>query len=677
MGDVIKSAVDSITDVLEDVVEDLIDVVGAVWDDVIIELAEDIVAIIGIEDQIIIQTDHVSTKLYTDDDADFVKRALVATALDRQKHNSSGVLSHFIKHTYEAKSKGDKYYQYGENEYIRGLPTASIHSNAIDPADVDAAITSQLGVPITVTKVDKRYPSDETLAKFILQLSHDYINSTNSLTLTIFPGNTFHDFLITDIAYDSGANFFTVTVNRGGADELIGFSAGVRKSQVIAEAYITSEGASAWFYWFYDVSTGTFPDIKEVVSSSTNLEMMPVAVLREDGVNIVDGDSEYATTRLLIERLGINIEDLTGYLDANPDESNLETAFLSFGINPIDTGGTISKTLYLLFNDLLNTVDDDPNKQDSHYVTFKEGNVNRAIVWEDQEFQSVLANIDDEYHHFISGNNLILQWNSSLLPGSVAVTQLTIFNLSSIDFIEKDSLVESSATVIGNDDFHVPLSHFVIDKLTALEQLEVYPNILRFDFYAASITHIDWYETTRFTSLFQAVLILVSIFTLNPSALSWQQVATKLAFNYLVAEIAFALIRAVDDDFLKILIAAAAIYTSSRISGSSSEFLSADEVVNGVTQFSDFLTDYYEQDLIGIQEDRAELQELFDIRTEENEAAAFQSESLISTSEVVSLISVDTSLYLSREQQYDFSSMYNYDTLISDFHDNALRLGVV
>ena len=98
-----------------------------------------------------------------------------------------------------------------------------------------------------------------------------------------------------------------------------------------------------------------------------------------------------------------------------------------------------------------------------------------------------------------------------------------------------------------------------------------------------------------------------------------------------------------------------------------------------VTEFSTYLTADFEADFEETARALDEIREEGDTRLEQIQALNddLDNDSNPGGIYVASLNSTDTLMYRAIQIQYDFSNIYDYDRLVSNYHSNALTLGVV
>jgi hypothetical protein len=440
--------------------------------------------------------------------------------------------------------------------------------------------------------------------------------------------------------------------------------------------HATASPASEWFYFIIvQDPLGPYPNLNATANTIENLQMMPVAIIRQDSVNAdIDTNAAwYISTKALLRKIGLNIDDILDSINENPDIASVTDAFIHFGINPADDVPVISKMLYWSFYEMTarNVISSNTK---NFSARFTEQNVNRASVWSAQTYTEISGSIGvvNTYEHVVTGTNLTVR--RQITVGEYA--EIVILNVNATDLISKGTWHDMASLTIEDPNFNIPVSAYVIRLLSPIEQLQAFPYLLRFNFYALTVTEIEWYKTEEFNTLIQVGLQAASIYSIITTGFNPTDIFKQLIKNYLIQEGIKALARITGNNELAALAGIAAyIYIAKTYDSKSfAEMPDAVKVLEGVTLFSDNLTLLYNEDLKEIAKRHEIASKDFEKRMKEIEKAIH--DPLIDSSFIASLQSVDTLIYQAVNSQYNFDQIYNYDTLVGDYHTNRLRLGV-
>lgn len=459
--------------------------------------------------------------------------------------------------------------------------------------------------------------------------------------------------------------------------------------------YVT---ASEWYYWIYEESSGTYPTLDNTNYRTTNLDMLPIVPLRNATIN-VNANKEsvaYKQAKEILNYVGLDVDQLVDGISQNDQIANIEDAFVHFGINPNDQDPVISKMLYEIFeysfNDAgLGGVD---GSAKGFTATIQEGPFNAAIAWASQSrviSDGVIGPLGS-YKHSIVGKSLIVQKQEE--PKKYVT--ITMNDMSSITLIDRQGLVGASAADVGHENFYVPLSIYLVNKLSPIEQTLLFNKSLILTIYAAQVQHLEWYETEAFGNFLQLVGIAIFLFSgFDPSTFFTMSGLFKAGAYMAGMLVLQEVLKSVDSPFIRVLVTLAAAYAmGGGFDKVNFEFVSPMALLDSVTNFCTALTVVTSSISVVLGADMAELQvqqqqfrnKVETVRAEQEAAkaelytpfgAAYTSN--LKQIEEVSpyLYGVDAMMYRARDVQYNFDAMYDYDALTSDFVSNKLRLGVI
>ena len=462
---------------------------------------------------------------------------------------------------------------------------------------------------------------------------------------------------------------------------------------ITATYYTTNE--QQFYYWLYDTATNVLPNLKLKTDTLDNLQMMPIAILRTNNTTVSAnsiGEINFEGVKNLVQNVGLTFESLKEQVESSPDIGLIKEAYLNFGVNPSDNVTAVGAVLFEQFfpltqtsSGIFNTVTDPSQSlfnstENSYIATFEEQNVKRALVWSKQEFYNAPRSIGTigSYLHYISGKRLFLL-------KQITVTEcvfIVLHDLSTLEFIKAAGLNNTSASKLGDENFNIPLSYFAANSLSFLEQLELYPYALRLNIYAVRVTELAWYKTEAFTKLVKIVLIIiivvVTVMTLGKGTAAVVKLAITILASLAIAKVAIALMAMTDNDFLKAVIAVAAVAAMFAVGNANGgmELLSAEFLLMTVTTFSELYVADITVDTQDVQEKLNEFKEIYSSRAEEIQKMEEAVESGIDVEFIAYLVSPSTAMYRAIGIQYDFNALYNYDTLVGNYYDNALKVGV-
>ena len=107
-----------------------------------------------------------------------------------------------------------------------------------------------------------------------------------------------------------------------------------------------------FYYWIHPHSDQTY-DLVPVHKIIADLEMLPLAIIRKDktqwDVLHSPTSTEFLTTKLLMARVGLSLDDFLDAIGGNPDIAEIDDCYINFSILPTDLNPILSKMLYLVW----------------------------------------------------------------------------------------------------------------------------------------------------------------------------------------------------------------------------------------------------------------------------------------------------------------------------------------
>jgi hypothetical protein len=471
---------------------------------------------------------------------------------------------------------------------------------------------------------------------------------------------------------------------------------------VVATYHESSAPSSEWFYWLYKLDDNTYPEVDPQVSNTTDLEMLPVAIIRKNKQSINQVKDEdagfledfgveteiYKSTRNIFRRVNLNLPDVIDTIEENPDIDEIDDVYVNFAMDPSNNNKILSKLLWLHMYEII-VVRSVVSNNGKYAATFEEQDVNNALAWTDFSyienvsiFDTVLVSYEEfnalkigEFIHAISGINFYMYKKVS----EFNVDQLKIVNLSGMNAIAYEGYHNMAFNVAGSAGFTMPVSWYVINKLNGPEILEVFPYIFRLDIFSLQVTELNWYETSAFKTFFNVVMIVLAIYSLGTTLIAdgfWAAVGQTL-FNFAVVEIVVYIAELTGNPELAAAIGIIATVVIGSKMGMKFDISSAEGLTNVVTAFSTNLGAAQSGELNALGEDLTDLmaefekqQELIDEYNEENESKVFGG------AEHWSLRNSDAHFYEAGPIQFNFDLLFDYDNLVSNYFDQQLTVSI-
>lgn len=464
----------------------------------------------------------------------------------------------------------------------------------------------------------------------------------------------------------------------------------VDERAMVCKYYTSGQSSTDWYYWIYYYSSNLYPDIDPLNTVISELEMLPVGIIRKDKVNVdfdKDGE-EYKTTKNLLRLVDLNVDDLIAGVEANPDKDTVDDAYVNFAVSPSDTGPEVAKLLYLTFYEIIE-VRGITSNSGKYTSAFSEQDVNNGNVWTNHSYvKDISGSIGTVgiHTHEIAWtsyeNKLTLRFQKT----AISYDEIVIENMNSMSSIKYDGYHKAAFNTLKDSSFTIPLSWYVYDQLTNEELMKVYQKIFRVDFYSIEVTHLAWYETAAFFSFIKFALIIVSIVltAITFGAASgfyagvWA-VIQQVVISYVVMEIVVEIAAATGSAALAAAIGLIAAFIMRDFSGLEQVgFFTAEGVTSAITAYSAGLGTVYKVELEEMTAETEKLMEEMKEKEDYYENNSPASNSILDASFYASLSSTETMLYQSRDAQYDYNAQLTgaYDRLVKNYHSALLDLGI-
>lgn len=513
---------------------------------------------------------------------------------------------------------------------------------------------------------------------------------------------TIEDFTVslancTDVAIDVSrvvtVTFSDTAVEPGPTPDTKSYDRVINKPQftdercLVVKYYESGGDPNDWYYWIYRYSSGLYP-IEPSSAVINELDMMPVAILRKNKTNVNSNkeSAEYKTTKQLLNKIQLNIDDTIAGINDNESIDQIDDVFVNFSVAPNDTKHEVSKLLYLIFYEIIQ-VRGILSNSGKYTALFEEQDVNNGIVWTKHSYEADIAgtitDVGKYVHSSVTGSTsrLTLRYQKT----ETTYDKIYIENLSGMSSIAYGGYSQVAFNALGDDEFTIPISWYVFKEMEKEEMMRIYQDIFRLDIYAISITHLEWYQTEAFRNFFEFIMIVtavVSIIATFGTASSFWAGAWALAKQFIVSYVVMEIVVYIAEvtgsaEFAAIVGIIAAVVLMDVAALPPMDIGTADGLLTLVTQFSDNLDTAYGVEAEQMKEEIDELiAEFEEVKETFKDAPGGP---LIEPEFYAGLMSLDSTLHLAGPIQYDFDAKLtgSYDRLVTDFHETMLTLGVV
>lgn len=754
-----SSVIDAIVDVFEAVVAITLTVtlIGPIlsqfsddFKDWYVDALAPLMSLLGIEDEDVISAEVTDQRLL---DNDTVKNLMTKIALDHQD-TQKGIIELMSQYSQNARGSMTNYFTYGRDQYVNGLPNTNIKATTVQAAVYDA-IAAEYGVVVNKLTAYVKVPTKEEYLYYKMNKLYEYQTWANSLvysdtyvykvkymdynygtdnyditiyrdateetevTITITPYDATQDNKNTHTVVTVHALEGDIVVSDTSVDELIPIGTetdsyttntidveyGTTVFSVAAHApklnYVVTwyeSNSSNVMYWCYEIGSGntTLDNAQRYIAE---LDMMPIVELRNNKINVNnDPTSElYLDGKAMLDYVGIDIDMMIDNINQNPSIDQITNAYVYFGIDlkDVNESDVVAKLLYHTFEYLYDqNLVSTSTQTYSAYTT--EGNYNSTMIWR-QQIRTVVDGVIGAvgtYKGYTEQATLVLRKQET----PEQYVEYRIVDIGSTVFIKEGGLYATVARQLNNYSVIMPISRYIAETLSPIEQLEIFGRTLRYAIYSAEVTHLEWYQTSAFMNLIQIVIVIVAvvlfILTLpagGSGAQAWLIFAGKVLASIAISYSLKLLLEQVDNPYIKaalsILAAIAMAWAMNGFTFEGIDLMTADTLITAVTKFSETVTMVVESKMEDLMDASAAFataaERAFKELNEKSDAMA----GYLDTGFVAKLATTDMNAYiegvdLMRYRAVDFQ--YQWDLLkgstmyenIYDY-DKYYRIGVV
>jgi hypothetical protein len=203
MGGLFKAIGDFFGAIVDAIWEAVCVIMDAVWKFVSRCIIEPIMNFLGFEDETIVMTDVIATKVF---DKSILPDTTVKAALKKQAEDIS-TLDYLGEFDAKGNTQFNKYFRKGKSDYIDHLPECQINAISIPTSSIKSALEKELGTTIKINDVLVGTPTDLNWCKYQLQELYNYNVSTDSVLIN----DTYY--LYKKYNYNSSTNKFDITLD--------------------------------------------------------------------------------------------------------------------------------------------------------------------------------------------------------------------------------------------------------------------------------------------------------------------------------------------------------------------------------------------------------------------------------------------------------------------------------
>ena len=284
---------------------------------------------------------------------DFVTDAIVSAVLN------SGDIPEYIKYAYSNNysTKVDSYLRYGKSTFYRGLPEGS--SATIYNIDLDVLIPiikAEKGQDIIIQNVQLANFDEQLDVYYFLQNNYGW-NATDNRLIYNSKYYTLENILYLDKGSYTKILIYISTdyyLSTPGYSNIITYYAPKVDPVNSLYYYATYLKNNKKYIWQYDALSNIYPQLSNIDSKTYYSQYLPIVPLRLNRQSITNNRSsnEYLTTKRILDRIDLDVEDIIDGLHSNPDIADVDDAFLLYGISVYTECESCLKYLFNYFKGL-------------------------------------------------------------------------------------------------------------------------------------------------------------------------------------------------------------------------------------------------------------------------------------------------------------------------------------
>lgn len=431
----------------------------------------------------------------------------------------------------------EKYFKYGRDYYIDGLPLVGMNLEQAQEVEYDAMVAALevergiVGNPIYEI-IDLEFAK---LPYYNLAASAgEYITENSKFDSTTaivdIEGNPFHPDTYTFWHVDLGVTrddtglqvWFSYSITGNSSDyqwsepaiyvlpdKYAGIADDGTKEFYQAIYYVLRDSdqypvpieTSNAFYFTYLVGSGEYPDLDSVSTLVPDAGAYPVAAIRVNNVDYADpanaGTPRYDTTKKLLDTIGVDIQQVyTGVIE-NPDQAEVDHVYVHLGCNPNDTREEAAAYMWHFSDYYLNVINTIPNYNEGKWqIGFNSDTFQVEIEFDDVLKETLVESTHGvgKYWMEVLGNDLHVFKQTA---ASEAVRYILVDLQQNVNIYSAKYTWHTIGLTPNPSDGQIiviPLQRDIVYRLPRLVRNEMLYTSLYTVFHAYKIEYIEWYE---------------------------------------------------------------------------------------------------------------------------------------------------------------------------------------
>lgn len=299
-----------------------------------------------------------------EDTPDIIKQSVLSSIVGNT--NIATDLTNTMLDNLSAKTRS--YWTYGLNQYTNGLPEGTTGLYSADNATAQTALDIKHPAPsgkenyVNAAVAVDTYDID-FITKEWLRRNTDWDELTNLLTNPTIPSDG--KVWVFDTVTKTSSTTLSIRIFKQSIPiNIFDTITATTEYPMIANeyyyevSYLYKDSATQKLegeprYWTYQVSSNEFPDLT-VTPQQKFTQFLPIVPLRINNKSLTkdDGSELYRTSKQLLRKVDIKIEELDDGINGNPDIADVDHAYFMMGIDIKSTKPESIRYMFEFFDDL-------------------------------------------------------------------------------------------------------------------------------------------------------------------------------------------------------------------------------------------------------------------------------------------------------------------------------------
>lgn len=483
----------------------------------------------------------------------------VVTSILKSRDIAPDIVSNYLNGIYP---KALRYYSYGRDKYVHGLPQGTREFVQVNNIALGLIIESEIGYPVALVTSTLDVCDANFFVLPWLTDNRGYDENTDEVSTypTLPPGES------GPVYYDQSTITAEDTVeiqyryqNTNGFDSLLRETVtitGVKPDVYFYHVTYTPKGEGSTIHrWWYDTTSGVYPELDVDPAEELDSPYFPVAIVRQFNNDLEEGDANFESTRKLLDVIGIDLEQVVEGIQSNPDEADIDHVYIVMGV---DISSDVPSTLrylhdYFSYLHSLNPTSRDAfdaweyntglystyaNTPPMNKITIQDGQYNIDVGYLFTTREILTGTLAEPVEREVNFNVPISNDSWSVNTDEIifrlqldedTYSEVRVYGLMHINHVYGGKTVDTSLSDAferdgdgdqPNGNFVIPLNKNILTNLGLKKGTELMYDAIKIVFNSYQVVKLKWYQTGFFKVVAIVVAIVITIYTYQPGALT-------------------------------------------------------------------------------------------------------------------------------------------------------------